>query len=146
MLSQFVQTSKCVRCGQQASALHLCAFALESHRSPLYTLLQRFSELTVVLANSMAALDRIFKILDAKPEIADLPARSKCKRSEARSSSTTFIFHTVSRVKERWCCLTLTLPSSQAKDCAGWPEWLGQGHAGQPDPTFLRCECGRGED
>lgn len=39
--------------------------------SPLYTPLRRFSELNVVFANSMAALDRIFEVLDEKPEIHD---------------------------------------------------------------------------
>ena len=40
---------------------------------PLYMPLQRFSELNVVFANSMAALDRIFEIMDEEPEIKDKP-------------------------------------------------------------------------
>jgi ABC-type multidrug transport system fused ATPase/permease subunit len=47
--------------------------AVTMYLSPLYTPLQRFSELNVVFANSMAALDRIFEIMDEKPEITDRP-------------------------------------------------------------------------
>ena len=45
--------------------------AVGLYLAPLYTPLQRFSELNVVFANSMAALERIFEILDQKPEITD---------------------------------------------------------------------------
>jgi subfamily B ATP-binding cassette protein MsbA len=41
--------------------------------SPLYLPLQRFSELNVVYANAMAALDRIYEIMDEKPEIVSAP-------------------------------------------------------------------------
>jgi ABC-type multidrug transport system fused ATPase/permease subunit len=47
--------------------------AVSMYLSPLYLPLQRFSELNVVFANSMAALDRVFEILDAEPEIKDRP-------------------------------------------------------------------------
>ncbi|HYN87883.1 MAG TPA: ABC transporter ATP-binding protein [Ardenticatenaceae bacterium] len=47
--------------------------AVGMYLAPLYTPLQRFSELNVVLGNSMAALDRIFEIMDQKPEILDRP-------------------------------------------------------------------------
>jgi len=47
--------------------------AVSMYLAPLYTPLQRFSELNVVIANSMAALDRIFEIMDEKPEIIDSP-------------------------------------------------------------------------
>ena len=39
----------------------------------LYFPLERFSELNVVFANSMAALDRIFEIMDQQPEIISKP-------------------------------------------------------------------------
>ena len=39
----------------------------------LYLPLQRFAELNVVFANSSAALDRIFEIMDTPPDIADRP-------------------------------------------------------------------------
>ena len=47
--------------------------AVTMYLSPLYLPLQRFSELNVVYANAMAALDRIYEIMDEKPEIADSP-------------------------------------------------------------------------
>lgn len=43
--------------------------ALGMYLTPLYTPLQRFSELNIVYSNSMAALDRVFEIMDEKPEI-----------------------------------------------------------------------------
>lgn len=45
--------------------------AVIMYLAPLYLPLQRFSELNVVLANAMAALDRIFEIMDEVPEIVD---------------------------------------------------------------------------
>jgi len=47
--------------------------AVLMYLGPLYLPLQRFSELNVIFANSMAAIDRIFEIIDEKPEIADRP-------------------------------------------------------------------------
>jgi len=47
--------------------------AVTMYLAPLYLPLQRFSELNVVFANSMAALDRIYEIMDEKPEIASSP-------------------------------------------------------------------------
>lgn len=47
--------------------------AVGMYLGPLYLPLQRFSELNVVFANSMAALDRIFSIVDLEPEIKDSP-------------------------------------------------------------------------
>jgi ABC-type multidrug transport system fused ATPase/permease subunit len=39
----------------------------------LYTPLQRFAQLNLVFANSMAAVDRVFEIMDQEPEIHDQP-------------------------------------------------------------------------
>ncbi len=47
--------------------------ALGMYLPSLYLPLQRFSELNVVFANSMAAIDRIFEIIDSPPDIADAP-------------------------------------------------------------------------
>jgi ABC-type multidrug transport system fused ATPase/permease subunit len=47
--------------------------AVTMYLSPLYLPLQRFSELNVVYANAMAALDRIYEIMDEKPEIVSAP-------------------------------------------------------------------------
>jgi len=48
----------------------------------LYLPLQRFSELNVVFANSIAALERIFEIMDEKPDIVDKP--NAIERTEAQ--------------------------------------------------------------
>jgi len=47
--------------------------AVTMYLSPLYLPLQRFSELNVVYANAMAALDRIYEVMDEEPEIVDVP-------------------------------------------------------------------------
>jgi subfamily B ATP-binding cassette protein MsbA len=58
--------------------------AVGMYLTPLYVPLQRFSELNVVLANSMAALDRIFEIMDEKPEITDRPNAIRLKHVEGK--------------------------------------------------------------
>ncbi len=47
--------------------------AVSMYLNPLYLPLQRFSELNVVYSSSMAALDRIFEIIDEHPDINDHP-------------------------------------------------------------------------
>lgn len=47
--------------------------AVTMYLAPLYLPSQRFAELNVVFANSMAALDRIYEIMDEKPEIVSAP-------------------------------------------------------------------------
>lgn len=51
--------------------------AIGLYLGPLYTPLQRFSELNIIFSNSMAALDRVFEIMDMKPEIRDRPGAVK---------------------------------------------------------------------
>jgi ATP-binding cassette, subfamily B, putative efflux pump len=43
--------------------------AINMYLAPLYLPVQRFTELNVIFANSMAAIDRIFDVIDQKPEI-----------------------------------------------------------------------------
>ncbi|MBE0537117.1 MAG: ABC transporter ATP-binding protein [Phycisphaerae bacterium] len=47
--------------------------AVTLYLGPLYLPLQRFSELNIVFANGMAALDRIYEIMDEEPEIRSTP-------------------------------------------------------------------------
>ncbi len=47
--------------------------AVNLYLSPLYLPLERFSELNVILSNSLAALDRVFEVMDQSPEIQDKP-------------------------------------------------------------------------
>jgi ABC-type multidrug transport system fused ATPase/permease subunit len=58
--------------------------AVTMYLAPLYLPLQRFSELNIVFANSMAALDRIFEILDEKPEIRSRPDAVELEKIEGR--------------------------------------------------------------
>jgi ABC-type multidrug transport system fused ATPase/permease subunit len=58
--------------------------AVTMYLPSLYTPLQRFSELGVVFANSMAAVDRVFEIMDQKPEIHDEPGALDLEQVEGR--------------------------------------------------------------
>ncbi len=50
----------------------------------LYLPLQRFSELSTVVANSLAAIDRIFAFFDEEPEVADQPGAIPLKVTRGR--------------------------------------------------------------
>jgi subfamily B ATP-binding cassette protein MsbA len=54
--------------------------AVTAYLGPLYMPVRRFSELNVVFANSTAALDRIFEIMDEKPEIRSKPNAVKLRQ------------------------------------------------------------------
>jgi ABC-type multidrug transport system fused ATPase/permease subunit len=56
--------------------------AIGMYLPSLYLPLQRFSELNVVFATSMASLDRIFEIMDSPPSIADMPGAVDFPRGE----------------------------------------------------------------
>ncbi len=58
--------------------------AVGLYLGPLYAPLQRFSELNVVLASSLAALDRVFEIIDEQPEIRDRPGARTLDTFEGR--------------------------------------------------------------
>ena len=47
--------------------------AFYAYLSSLYLPLQRFSELSVVISNSLAAMDRIFEFFDIRTEVAEAP-------------------------------------------------------------------------
>jgi len=54
-----------------------------SYLGSFYMPVNRLSELTQVLSTSMAAIDRIFEVLDLVPEIKDAPDAVECKRQSA---------------------------------------------------------------
>jgi len=67
--------------------------AVTMYLAPLYLPLQRFSELNIVFANSMAALDRIFEIMDQTPEIIDSPNSKQLDKVEGRVKFEHVSFH-----------------------------------------------------
>lgn len=71
--------------------------AVTMYLPSLYTPLQRFSELGVVFANSMAAVDRVFEIMDMKPEIRDKPGAVDLQNIQGRVEFTkvAFAYHNV---------------------------------------------------
>lgn len=58
--------------------------AIGLYLGPLYTPLQRFAQLNLVFANSMAAVDRVFEVLDEKPEIRDKPGAIRLQGARGR--------------------------------------------------------------
>lgn len=71
--------------------------AVSMYLPSLYTPLQRFSELGVVFANSMAAVDRVFEIMDMKPDIRDKPGAVELQNIEGRVEfdNVAFAYHNV---------------------------------------------------
>ncbi len=67
--------------------------AVMLYLSPLYLPLQRFSELNVVFANAMAALDRIFEIMDQTPEVINRPGAKDLDTVDGIVSFETVSFH-----------------------------------------------------
>jgi len=67
--------------------------AVTMYLGPLYLPLQRFSELNIVLANALAALDRIFQIMDEQPQVQDRPAAVELERMEGRVEFDHVCFH-----------------------------------------------------
>jgi subfamily B ATP-binding cassette protein MsbA len=58
--------------------------AVTMYLAPLYLPLQRFSELNIIFANSLAALDRIFEVMDQTSEITDEPEAVKLEAADGR--------------------------------------------------------------
>lgn len=58
--------------------------AVTLYLGPLYLPLERFSELNVVLANSLAALDRVFEVMDQTPDIRDAPGAKELESPRGR--------------------------------------------------------------
>jgi len=58
--------------------------AFYAYLGSLYLPLQRFSELSVVVSNSLAAMDRIFEFFDIRPEVAEAPDARRLARASGR--------------------------------------------------------------
>jgi len=60
--------------------------AFYAYLGSLYLPLQRFSELSVVISNSLAAIDRIFEFFDIRPEVVETPNAQRLDRAAGRVS------------------------------------------------------------
>ena len=58
--------------------------AVTLYLGPLYLPLERFSELNVVLSNSLAALDRVYDVMDQTPDIRDAPEARELVNPQGR--------------------------------------------------------------
>jgi ABC-type multidrug transport system fused ATPase/permease subunit len=68
--------------------------AVGMYLNPLYMPLQRFTELNVILANSLSSLRRIFEIMDELPEITDRPGAAAVSdiRGEVEFNGVSFTY------------------------------------------------------
>ncbi len=58
--------------------------AVYAYLGSLYLPLHRFSELSVVISNSLAAMDRIFEFFDIRPEVAEAPDAARLPPASGR--------------------------------------------------------------
>jgi ABC-type multidrug transport system fused ATPase/permease subunit len=58
--------------------------AFYAYLGSLYLPLQRFSELSVVVSNSLAAIDRIFELFDIRPEVSEAKNAHRFERVKGR--------------------------------------------------------------
>ena len=113
--------------------------AATMYLAPLYLPLQRFSELNIVFANGMAALDRIYEIMD---EAGDTQC-AKCGGADAGAGARG-VRSCEFRVRRRpsgaarrdVCC------RAGGEGGAGGGERVGQDDSGESDPAVLRRQCG----
>jgi subfamily B ATP-binding cassette protein MsbA len=60
--------------------------AVYAYLASLYLPLQRFSELSVTVSNSVAAMERIFEFFDIEPHVADAPGAREIERAAGQVS------------------------------------------------------------
>jgi ATP-binding cassette, subfamily B, putative efflux pump len=58
--------------------------AFYAYLGMLYQPIQRLTELNLILINSLAAMDRIFKVFDTYPEISDSPVAKRIRRAKGQ--------------------------------------------------------------
>ncbi len=114
--------------------------ALTMYLGPLYLPLQRFSELNVVFANSMASLDRIYEIMDEEPEIVDQPGAVELAETKGQVT-----FDHVSFFYNKGCPVlndvTFTVPAGQKVALVG-PSGSGKTTIVSLIPRFYDCNAG----
>ena len=120
--------------------------AVNMYLSPLYTPLQRFSDLNVIFANSMAALDRVFEIMDQEPEIHDNPGAIELTDVEGRVEfyHVFFAYHnaTIEEPGPVLQDLTFTVEPSQRVALVG-PSGAGKSTVVSLIPRFYDVDAGK---
>jgi subfamily B ATP-binding cassette protein MsbA len=71
--------------------------AVGMYLAPLYLPLERFSDLNVVIANSLASLERIFDVMDEEPDVRDRPNAVELQqvRGEVAFDHVHFAYHNI---------------------------------------------------
>ena len=109
-------------------------FYLQSFFDPI----QQLSQLYTTYQAGMAALDKIFDLLDEEPDLRDAPTtRSSCRRCAARSASRTSSFAYGEPTSSRSCDVDLTVPPGPDGG-AGGRHRRRQVHARQARGPLLR--------
>ncbi len=84
--------------------------AFYSYLGMLYQPIQRLTELNLILANSLAAMDRIFEVFDTFPEVLEIPRAQSLSRAHGAVAFEDVSFHYDGR-EPVFDHLRLTLPA-----------------------------------
>ena len=115
--------------------------AFYAYLGMLYQPIQRLTELNLILANSLAAMDRIFEVFDTFPEVRERPAAIPLARARGAITFEAVNFHYDGRepVLER---LQLTIPAGTTAALIG-PSGAGKSTLVKLLPRFYDVTDGR---
>jgi subfamily B ATP-binding cassette protein MsbA len=120
--------------------------AFYAYLSALYLPLQRFSELSVIVANSLAAIERIFAFFDETPEVRDVPGARPLAvlRGDAAIEHLSFAYQAMGESKPRTVLHDINLKVSAGTTIA----LVGRSGAGKTTlasliPRFYEPSVGR---
>lgn len=119
--------------------------AVGLYLGPLYTPLQRFSELNIVFSNSMAAIDRVFEVMDEQPEIQNKPGAIKLNGIEGRVTfdDVCFAYHSTDEPSHSHVLENVSFTVEPGRKVA----FVGPSGAGKSTivgliPRFYDVDCG----
>jgi len=117
--------------------------AVGMYLNPLYTPMQRFAQLNLVFANSMAAVDRVFEIMDQKPEIHDNPGAVELKTvvGQVEFDHVNFAYHHVEEPGPVLRNITFTVEPGQKVALVG-PSGSGKSTIVSLIPRFYDVDSG----
>jgi len=120
--------------------------AFYAYLGALYLPLQRFSELSVIVANSLAAIERIFAFFDETPEVRDVPGARPIavRRGDVTVENLSFAYQAMGDAKPRTILHDVNLKVSAGTTVA----LVGRSGAGKTTlaslvPRFYEPSAGR---
>jgi len=115
--------------------------AFYAYLGMLYQPIQRLTELNLILANSLAAMERIFEVFDTHPEVREAPTAAAFSRvrGEIALENVGFRYDGRGLVLER---LTLAIPAGQTIALVG-PSGAGKSTIAKLLPRYYDVTAGR---